>query len=648
MPISNEAAWFAMCAGIAVKSTVILGFAWLAVSLLGRQSAAVRHFIWVAAAAALLALPLLTLGLPAFSIPVATPQILTAITASPASNTHVSSASIPALGLARPHPARWHIDWRLALLLLWAAGSVIALGRMLLACAGLWRARRMSAPSPHRAFAAELAGQLGIERAVEVLETGVDTMPMTFGFIRPGIFLPSAAGQWTHERLRVVLLHELAHIRRHDVAAQFLSRLALALHWWNPLAHIVSLESLKERERAADDLVLRAGTRPSDYAGHLLDVARTLRMPGSFAALAMARPSQLESRLAAILDSRARRGQVNRGFALTVMALATAIAVPLAAVRAQESAYTALPANVDATIRTAISQQNPAMLDAPAARFEALRQYDTARKLYESAAAIQAQISGQNSADYGVALLKLGDLEARRNRRAEAGAFYTQAVQILGARPEAARALTFLGVTALVNKNIAQANDYFGQARRLGGPGATAATMWMGVARERDQKPAEAEELYRSALAAEPSDSADASITATLLANLLDAQGRQDEAGPLLDRAAQIRKAHSQSVAASPGAFRIGPGLRAPKVLSKVEPEYSDEARIAKYQGTVVVSVEIGPDGFAHNTQVVKGIGLGLDEQALVAIEQWRFEPGMKDDAPVNVLASIEVNFRLL
>jgi protein TonB len=61
-----------------------------------------------------------------------------------------------------------------------------------------------------------------------------------------------------------------------------------------------------------------------------------------------------------------------------------------------------------------------------------------------------------------------------------------------------------------------------------------------------------------------------------------------------------------------------------------------------------VVSVEVGADGLAHNTQVVKGMGLGLDEQALTAIEQWRFEPGMKDGAPVNVLATIEVNFRLL
>jgi TonB family protein len=631
----------------ALKSSVILSIAWIATLLLRRQSAAIRHVIWLAAAGALLSLPLLRLCLPAFSIPVPTPGIIAVLTTSSTGNTPAAhSVAIPASGQARPQPVRRHFQWRLALILLWAIGSAVALARMLMAFAGLWRARRSTTPSPHRALAAELAAQLGIHRPVDVLEAAADTMPMTFGIIRSGIFLPSGADQWSRERLRVVLLHELAHVRRHDVAAHFVSQLALALHWWNPLAHVAWRESLKERERAADDLVLQAGARPSEYAGHLLEVARSLRMPGSFGALAMARRSQLEGRLTAILDSRARRGHASRAFALAVTALAIAVVLPLAAVRAQER--TSLPSDVDATIREATAQHNPAMLDAAAAAFEAARQYDTARKLYESAAALRSEASGPNSADYGIALLKLGDLEQHRNRRTEAGAFYTQAIQTLGERPEAAPALTFLGVAALIDKNIAQATGRFDEARRLGGTGATAATMWMGVARERDQKPAEAEELYRSALAAEPADSAEAAITATVLANLLNSQGRHDEATELLDRAAAIQKAHSQPGVVRPGVFRIGPGLSAPKVLSKVEPAYSDEARVAKYQGTVVVSVEVGADGLAHNTQVVKGMGLGLDEQALTAIEQWRFEPGMKDGAPVNVLATIEVNFRLL
>ena len=79
-----------------------------------------------------------------------------------------------------------------------------------------------------------------------------------------------------------------------------------------------------------------------------------------------------------------------------------------------------------------------------------------------------------------------------------------------------------------------------------------------------------------------------------------------------------------------------------------MEPQYTEEARVAKYQGTVVLAVEIGSDGFARNIHVVRGLGLGLDENAVTAVSQWTFEPGKKDGGPVTVQATIEVNFRLL
>jgi protein TonB len=83
-------------------------------------------------------------------------------------------------------------------------------------------------------------------------------------------------------------------------------------------------------------------------------------------------------------------------------------------------------------------------------------------------------------------------------------------------------------------------------------------------------------------------------------------------------------------------------------LVFKVEPAYSEEARVAKFQGTSVLYVEIGPDGIAQNTRIVRWLGLGLDEKAIEAISRWRFKPGMKDGQPVTVGATIEVNFRLL
>lgn len=96
------------------------------------------------------------------------------------------------------------------------------------------------------------------------------------------------------------------------------------------------------------------------------------------------------------------------------------------------------------------------------------------------------------------------------------------------------------------------------------------------------------------------------------------------------------------------GVFRVGGGVSAPRLTRKVEPEYSEEARKAKYSGVVVLAVEVWPDGRAHNVRVVRSLGLGLDEKAIQAVQQWEFVPGRKDGAPVKVSAQIEVNFRLL
>jgi TonB family protein len=320
------------------------------------------------------------------------------------------------------------------------------------------------------------------------------------------------------------------------------------------------------------------------------------------------------------------------------------MAAPFAALRAQDQASQAVPADIDATIRAAAAQKNHEMLEKPAAAFEAVRQYDNAKRLLDAAVAIRADASGSQSVDYGVGLMKLADLERKRNRPKEAAAFYAKAAQVLGDRPEAAPALMYLGQNMLGNKNYQQAIDYFQRTQNLDSKQAGPAQMWMALVREREQKPAEAETLFRSALAEGGAYSPDDATTMELYARFLKDQGRGDDAKSMLDRAADIRRI---PVLVS-NALRIGGGVTAPKVLSKVEPEYTEEARTAKYQGTVVLAVEIRPDGFADNIRVVRGLGLGLDENAMTAVRQWQFQPGTKDGAAVTVQATIEVNFRLL
>ena len=101
------------------------------------------------------------------------------------------------------------------------------------------------------------------------------------------------------------------------------------------------------------------------------------------------------------------------------------------------------------------------------------------------------------------------------------------------------------------------------------------------------------------------------------------------------------------SLTARADPIRMGP-LAAPALIHKVEPEYTEEARQAKLEGTVLLKVEITPEGKATNIKVMHGLGMGLDEKAVECVAQWRFKPGMKDGQPVTVEAQIEINFRFL
>jgi TonB family protein len=702
----NGSAWFSILMSAALKSTVVLGAAWMLALLLRGRSAAARHLVWTAAAAAVLALPLLSVSLPALHLPVSTadlPVVFRAFGFASADDSPQTAA--PALSASPTAPlAPARTDARLWVLLIWAVGAAASFLKMLVAYASLWRTRRAARPFEDGGLSARLAHSLEIPHGVPVLETGSGGMPMTFGFLRPSVFMPADSVGWSEERRRIVLLHELAHVRRGDAATHLMARTALALNWWNPLAWIAWREFLKERERATDDLVLSAGARASEYASHLLEVARSMHTApvSGCAAVAMARRSQLEGRLLAILDSRTNRKPIRATTPALVALLAALLVAPFAAVRAQEQPAQSLPPEVDATIRAANAQKNHEILEHAAAAYEKLSKYETAQTLLESALEIRGEVSGQQSAAYAAGLVKLGDLEAKRNRRAEALAFYNKAVS-LGDRPEVAPALVYLGMQAYGKRDYDQATDLLQRAINVApsGPQAGPAMTWMAAVREAQagglasveppvrpmqealaaaagstepavrfrsdtvyntttQKydpltSAEVESLLQKALAVEAPDSLDAAVTMELYARFLRGQNRGDEATPIAERAAEIRRRKLAAdptpngvLLSGPNAYRVGGGVTSPIVLSKKDPEYTEVARAAKYQGTAVLAIEVGPDGKAYNIRIVRSLGLGLDEKAIEAVKQWRFKPGTKDGQPVTVAATIEVNFKLL
>ena len=93
--------------------------------------------------------------------------------------------------------------------------------------------------------------------------------------------------------------------------------------------------------------------------------------------------------------------------------------------------------------------------------------------------------------------------------------------------------------------------------------------------------------------------------------------------------------------------FRVGGGVTAPTVIHRVEPQYSEEARKARYQGTVVLEAIVRRDGTCDIIRVVRSLGFGLDENAMQALKQWKFRPGMRNGVPVDISLNIEVNFNL-
>jgi TonB family protein len=95
------------------------------------------------------------------------------------------------------------------------------------------------------------------------------------------------------------------------------------------------------------------------------------------------------------------------------------------------------------------------------------------------------------------------------------------------------------------------------------------------------------------------------------------------------------------------GIYRVGGGVSAPRAIYDPNPEYSEEARKAKHQGSVVLWVIVGADGRPRDIKVARSLGMGLDQKAIEAVRRWRFEPAMKDGRPVAVQVNIEVSFRL-
>ncbi len=306
---------------LVLRSSAVMALALAAVACLSRSSAAMRHRVLALAFCGAVMVGPLVAVVPAWPV-LPSPSIALA----PASTESPAGAVSPAI----PQPVEAGRVAPLspldAALIVWALGAALAFARL---AGGSWYVRRLAGQSRSTASDTwarvldEVRAGYGLHRPVRLAVTAREGVLATFGVLKPTVLVPRSAIGWDEERVRVVLLHELAHVRRGDWLVQVFAESARAVFWFNPLFWIGCARLRRESECACDDQVLAAGTGPDRYAEHLVEIARgsrRARMPWA-AVVPMARQSTLEGRVTAMLNPVLDRRTPSR---LAVLASSTA------------------------------------------------------------------------------------------------------------------------------------------------------------------------------------------------------------------------------------------------------------------------------------------------------------------------------------
>jgi TonB family protein len=319
-----------------VQTGIVLGSAWAVTLVLRKRSAALRHDVWLAAILICLAAPAISPLVPAWPSKALAFAVAHLSAAGPSvpDPAAVSSFAVNAVSTRR-------IAATLVAILfgLWGLGSTLLLIRLGAGFARMAKVRPRSTPLVDAQWTQEVARiseMLGIVRPVPLFHSADRRlMPLTWGLWRAKILVPSSAIDWSSDRRRIVLLHELSHIARHDCAWQIIGEFFRAIHWFNPLAWLAVARLHHESECACDDSVLNSGIRAPRYARHLLVLAHNLKQPSGRwqPALAMARSAHLERRFASMLNPKIDRRASSTRLKLLTALVALCVLLPVAALR---------------------------------------------------------------------------------------------------------------------------------------------------------------------------------------------------------------------------------------------------------------------------------------------------------------------------
>jgi TonB family protein len=580
-----------------IQSSIVLVVAFGAVQLLRRHSASVRHSILTIALLGSLIVPFAG---PLFPARVASGN---GVYARVQNQTEIFLNVTPAL---KPAPAATaHINVPATpkypgYLAVWMSGTAVM---SLFLIGGLARMiflfRRSSEIVHHRWMdhRSQIAKQLGISRGVRLEQTERSILG-TWGILRPRILLPRDAATWPEDRIRSVLTHELAHIKRLDWPIQILAELARAVYWFNPLFWILCRRLRIESEQACDDIVLNAGIDPADYAAHLLELARLLKNSGRAwsPVLAMAHPPSLERRFVAMLNPSLNRKPAGAKTIFVALSAALALTIPLAAMRAPVKSEAA-PVVAKAS-PPALTEAKPA----PAAAAKKPAAAKTAKPVAAPAPEAQGRADGAlaGTVTDGTGAVIPGVTVTVYSMKQQGNSIVETPVGT--------------AVANQVGKFEFPALPEGSYSLRATLPGFASATReWLQVA---------------------PSQRLEENITMSV--GTISQQVVVTAVGTPRPKPA-----------GTPQRIRVGGNVIAANLISQVKPIYPQSARDAGIEGMVRLQGIIGTDGTLIGLSAMNNVDRDLTAAALEAVRQWRYKPTLLNGEPVEVLTTIGVQFQL-
>jgi TonB family protein len=648
-----------------VKSSIILSLTFLAAMALRPKSAALRHTVWTAGLLSALILPLLSFMLPVWHL-----EPIRTVRMAPGMTTTLSVASESVATVVAPAAAVPSKPTRLApersLLLIWMIGVLSVAFLLLREAIRLARVACGASAiqqSSWRELVREISHALTLTRRVRLMRNPDVSVLGTWGALRPRVLLPRESETWSNERMRVVLGHELAHVKRNDWLVQIIAEFARAIYWFNPLFWIACTELRRESEHACDDAAMNLGCQfgidGPTYAGHVLELARMLKHSGqpASAALAMASTSNLERRLVAMLNPSLNRRVTGKGTAVIVVLLALGLTLPLAAVSSQApvpavefappkpiaamAATTEMPLAVKRTLPKAAAVFAPAshaaegappltaqnqggtfsgnIMDPTGALVPGVRVNMTAQSTgivrqtitNESGSFAFAQLptdnysgtvelSGFQQGKFIYALSEPGS-NARLKFTLQIAPM-SAVIYIAAQAPPGLKCFSILGAVKSDGTPFTEADC----------PGGT------GVVGLPAKSPAQS--------AIEPSSTGGVAV---------------------IDSAPATETEPALMANGRPYPIRVGGYLEAGNLMYHPSPAYPSEARNKGVVGVVVLSGIIAKDGQLKSLKVISSSNPLLETSVLETIQSWIYKPTLLNKQPVDVMTTITLNFTL-